>query len=149
MIDALLLTTALTLTNDRILSVEQPSRGDHSSIIKEASRVPAKWQKFTRCILARESGATLERIQSGVGARNPNSSASGRFQFLDRAWREGLAFMVRDRLIQFGMPKPQARQVREYLTRQPIYKWHGYWQQIGYVEVIERGGAHHWSGGSC
>ena len=57
--------------------------------------------------------------------------------------------MVRDRLIQFGMPKPEARNIRNQLSRIPIYRWNGYWQDIGFNEVIERGGAHHWDGPGC
>lgn len=147
MIDALL--AATIMLNDREISIQQPSRGAHSSIIREASRVPAKDRAWAECVINRESGGTLDRIQSGVAARNPNSTASGRFQFLDSQWRPGLAFMVRDRLVQFGMPPTQAKVVRETLSKTPIYKWHGYWQQVGFVEVIERGGKHHWAGPGC
>ena len=149
MIDSLLLTMTLTLGNDRAVSLERPSRGAHSSAIRDAARVPAKHRPFASCVLDRESGGTLDRIQSGVGAKNPHSSASGRWQFLDSQWRDGLAFMVRDRLIQFGMPKDEARNIRKQLSRMPIYRWNGYWQDIGFNEVIERGGAHHWHGPGC
>jgi len=59
--------------------------------------------------------------------------------------------MVRDRLVRFGMPKAQAREVRKYLGAKHISTWHGYWQDIGFLEVIHRGGKHHWNGGghSC
>jgi hypothetical protein len=103
---------------------------------------------FASCVIKRESGGSLDRIQSGVGARNPSSSAAGRFQFLDTSWRRGLSFMVRDRLVRFGMPKAQAREVRRYLGGRHIATWHGYWQQIGFLEVVHRGGRFHWNGGS-
>jgi hypothetical protein len=132
----------------RAVALNRPSRGGSARIIQKAATVPPKWRGFAACVLSRESGGSLDRIQSGVGARNPNSSASGRWQFLDNSWRRGLSFMVRDRLIQFGMPKAQARQVRLYLGARPISQWHGYWQDIGFNEVIERGGSYHWNGGS-
>lgn len=134
--------------DDRAVALNRPSRGNHARVIQQAATVPAKWRGFAACVLSRESGGSLDRIQSGVGARNPSSSASGRWQFLDSSWRRGLSFMVRDRLIQFGMPRAQAKQVRLYLGSRPISQWHGYWQDIGFNEVIERGGAFHWNGGS-
>jgi len=56
--------------------------------------------------------------------------------------------MVKDRLVKFGVPKAQAAKVRKYLGARPIYKWDGYWQDILFNEVIERGGKHHWNGGN-
>ena len=147
MLDALLATAVLA--TDREVSVQQPARGAHSSVIREAASIPKSHHKWAACVIKRESGGTIDRIQSGVGARNPTSTASGRFQFLDSQWREGLAFMVRDRLVQFGMPNDDARTIRQQLSTQPIYEWHGYWQQIGFVEVITRGGEQHWKGHGC
>lgn len=117
-------------------------------VLLEASTVPHSLRRWAACVIDRESGGDIDRIQSGVGARNPSSSAAGRFQFLDTSWRRGLSFMVRDRLVRFGMPKAQAREVRLYLGARHIAEWHGYWQQIGFLEVVRRGGRHHWSGGS-
>lgn len=144
-------TTAKTASSrdDRQVALNRPSRGAHSRVVAEAARIPNGIRDWAACVIDRESGGTLDRIQSGVGARNPSSSASGRFQFLDRSWRRGLSFMVRDRLVEFGMPRADARQVRTYLAARPIYQWHGYWQQIGFVEVVQRGGAFHWRGHSC
>jgi hypothetical protein len=118
-------------------------------VVREAATFPRSIVWFARCVLERESGGTLDRRQSGVAARNPSSSASGRWQFLDTSWRRGLSFMVRDRLIRFGMPKAQAREVRLYLGARHISRWHGYWQDIGFLEVVERGGRHHWNGPGC
>jgi hypothetical protein len=56
--------------------------------------------------------------------------------------------MVRDRLIRFGMPKAQAKKVRVWLDRREIATWPGWYQDIGFNEVMERGGRHHWNGGS-
>lgn len=55
--------------------------------------------------------------------------------------------MVRDRLVRFGLPKAQAREVRRFLGARHIATWHGYYQDIGFLEVVSRGGRHHWSGG--
>jgi muramidase (phage lysozyme) len=91
----------------------------------------------------------LERRQSGVAARNGESSAQGRWQFINNDWQHSLPWHVRDRLVQFGMPKAQANKVRRYLDRREIATWHGLWQDIGFIEtVMDRDGWHHWSGGS-
>lgn len=57
--------------------------------------------------------------------------------------------MIRERLIRFGMPKAQARQVRLWLSARPIHQWHGYYQQALFLEAVRRGGAFHWDGHSC
>ena len=136
--------------DDRELALNRPTRSGRATVrvVQEASRVPHSLVPFASCVLERESGGSLARIQSGAGARNPSSSASGRWQFLDTSWRRGLSFMVRDRLVRFGMPKAQAREVRLYLGARHISEWSGWWQDIGFLEVIHRGGRHHWNGGS-
>jgi hypothetical protein len=118
-------------------------------VLRLASTVPESLVPWASCVLDRESGGTLDRIQSGVGARNPSSSASGRWQFLASNWQHGLPYMVADRLVRFGLPRPDARQVRVALQRTPIHEWHGYFQDIGFLEVVERGGRHHWNGPGC
>lgn len=150
-LESLALTIALAVPNDssdREWAISRPSRGTHSRVVQEAAEVPRSIRPWAECVVRRESGGTLDRIQSGVGARNPNSSASGKFQFLDNSWRRGLSFMVRDRLVEFGMPKREANKIRRYLASKPIYQWHGYYQTIGFVEVVDGGGRHHWNGGS-
>jgi len=116
-----------------------------------AGAFPRSVVPFASCVLARESGGTLDDRQSGAGARNPspNSSASGRWQFLNNDWNHGLPYMVADRLVRFGLPRPDARKVRIALQNAPIYEWHGYFQDIGFLEVVSRGGAHHWNGPGC
>jgi hypothetical protein len=47
------------------------------------------------------------------------------------------------------MSKAQANKVRRYLDQRPIWKWHGVWQDIGFIETMERGGKHHWNGPGC
>jgi hypothetical protein len=129
--------------------VNKPHKSQHREIVLKAAKVPKKWRPFAACVLKRESGGTLDKIQSGVGARNPNSSASGRWQFLNTYWQHGGSFMVRDRLIDYGMPKKEARLVRQYLGDTRINRWHGYYQDILFNEVISRGGKHHWNGPGC
>lgn len=126
-------------------SIRRPDRGQSRAAraVELARAVPARWLAFARCVLDRESGGTLERPQSGVGALNA-SGAAGRWQFMPD-WRWGLPFQVRDRLVQFGMSVHRAAQVRRYLWKlRYIHKWPGVYQDIGWNEAIERGGDWHW-----
>ena len=155
MLEALVMTAVMasgpdhhTLHMERV-DMRKPHKGAWSEQIVEAAEVPKKWRPFAACVLDRESGATLEKIQSGAGARNPNSTASGRFQFLNSSWNEPLPYMVADRLKEFGVPKSVAMEIRLDLQHRPIYKWHGYWQQVGFLAVVsEDGGWRHWRGGN-
>lgn len=139
--------------DDRPFSIQRPSRGAARkvSVVQKAATFPRSILPFARCVIQRESGADIDRRQSGVGARNPSSSASGRWQFLDTSWRDGLSFMVKDRLVRFGMPKDQAKEIRNYLASTPISRWHGLYQDIGFIEVNQRGGSYHWrlAGSRC
>lgn len=114
-------------------------------MVQAAAQFPRSLVPFASCVLDRESGGVLDRRQSGVGARNPASSASGRWQFLNNDWQHSLPWHIRDRLVRFGMSKVQANKVRRYLDKRPIYRYHGIWQDIGFIETIERGGWRHWS----
>ena len=83
------------LAQERSVNVAKPMHGGYSDQIAAAASVPNPWIKFSKCVLDRESGGTLTRKNSGEGAKNPRSSASGRWQFLDTHWRHGGSFMVR------------------------------------------------------
>lgn len=111
-----------------------------------ASSVPGRWRAFARCVSERESHGNYR-------ARNPRSSAQGRWQFLDRAWRKSLSYMVRDRLIDHGTPKAHANSIQRKLAKTPIQKWAPWAQDAGFVAVItsdEGRGWMHWSnGGKC
>lgn len=120
----------------------KPSRGIHADVVKEAAQIPKKHRSWAMCVSKRES-------HHNYRARNPRSSAAGRWQFLDTAWRQGLSHMVRDRLVEHGMPKQQAKKVRAYLADRNIAKWPGPYQDIGFNEVVARGGKHHWAGPGC
>ena len=111
-----------------------------------ASQIPKRWQKFARCVSERESHGNYR-------AKNPRSTAQGRWQFLDKAWRTGLSYMVRDRLIAHGTPKAHANSIQRKLAKTPIQKWAPWAQDAGFVAVItadEGRGWRHWSnGGKC
>jgi hypothetical protein len=109
-------------------------------------------RSWAACVLARESGGTLDRPWSGAGAVNTaGSSAQGRWQLLDTAWRVngGIHFIVARRLAAFGMPAPQVRAVREYVRRTPIYRWPAPLQDVAFIQIVTEGGAHHWAGPGC
>ena len=82
-------------------------------------------------------------------ARNPRSSAQGRWQFLNSSWNEPLGYIVADRLKDKGVPKSVAKEIRIELQSKPIYKWHGYFQDVGFVAVVTDGGWQHWNGHTC
>ena len=141
------------LPSDRAWSVERPSRGVAGGPVRRASQIPAWMRSWAGCVLARESGGTLDRPWSGAGARNPspNSSAQGRWQLLDTAWRVngGIHFIVARRLAAFGMPAPQVRAIRDYVRRTPIHRWPAPLQDIAFVQIVTEGGARHWAGPGC
>jgi hypothetical protein len=135
-------------TDDREFAVARPSRS--VSAVRDASAVPSSLVRWASCVLDRESGGTFDRRQSGAGALNGGGSgAAGRWQFTPD-WRHGLPYMIKDRLVQFGMPKAQARKVRVYLSDlRYIDRYPGIYQDIAMLEVVERGGAFHWDGHTC
>ncbi len=144
MIDTILSAAVEVATDDRQFAVDRPSRGVHSTAMRRAATVPGRWRAFHDCVAQRESGGS-------PSARNPRSSAQGTYQFLDRSWRHGLSFMVRDRLVRVGVPKPVARDVRRWLGSREIATWPALYQTVGFVEVVERGGSYHWrlAGSKC
>lgn len=139
----------ITLTTEEV-NMKKPHKGAWSDLIVDAARVPKKWRPFAACVLDRESGGTLDRVQSGSGAQNPRSSASGRWQFLNTSWNEPLGYMIADRLKDRGVPKSVAKDIRIELQAKPIHKWHGLWQDVAFVSVVtEPGGWRHWNGGGA
>ena len=132
------------VTPDRVTAATRPSRSAYASSIRRAAVIPPRLRPWANCVSDRESSGSYT-------ARNPSSSASGRWQFLDSQWRRGLSFMVADRLRDHGVPRPTARVVRVHLAATPIHRWPAPYQDAGFVEVVERGGAHHWAlaGSKC
>lgn len=129
---------------DRALSAQRPSR--QVAAVRLAAAPPPRWRAFAACVLARESGGTLDRPQSGVGARNGSSSAAGRWQMLS-GWQSGGPWNVQKRLLRFGAPRAQAVKVRLYLHRTPIHRWNGLWQDMAAFEAMESGGWRAWANG--
>lgn len=134
-------------------SVSRPSRGVAGSPVHRASQIPTWMRSWAACVLARESGGTLDRPWSGAGAVNTaGSSAQGRWQLLDTAWRVngGIHFIVARRLAAFGLPAPQVRAIREYVRRTPIHQWPAPLQDVAFIQIVTEGGARHWfNGGRC
>jgi hypothetical protein len=123
---------------------DRPLHGAHAQIVREASRIPGPLRPFADCVSDRESGGSYT-------SRNPTSSASGRWQFLDTSWRVhgGIHYMVTARLRGHGLPAAAAGDVRAFLRDTPIHKWPGPYQDTAFVAVILSGGWHHWKGAHC
>jgi hypothetical protein len=133
------------------INFKKPHKGGFSEEIIDAATVPKKWRPFAACVLERESGGSLDRWQSGSRARNPDSSASGRWQFLSSSWGQSLPYLIAKRLKDHDVPKGQAVEVRMELQGKPIHKWHGLWQDIGFLAVVTqpRGWMHWRYGDKC
>jgi hypothetical protein len=134
---AVALVAPSTAPADRNDAINRPSRASHARVALDASQPPARWEKFMECVSQRESNDTPDAV-------NGSSGAAGLFQFLP-AWQHGLPYMVRDRLVRFGMPAGAARGVRLDLSETPIRLWHPLYQRIGFLEVLDRGGDEHWA----
>jgi len=122
---------------DRNDALNRPSRGAYARVAADASQPPERWAKFLECVSWRESKDTPTAV-------NGSSGAAGLFQFLP-AWQHGLPYMVRDRLVRFGMPDGAARGIRLDLSATPIRRWHPVYQTIGFLEALDRGGDEHWA----
>ena len=131
MIDTMMAALLLPLTEASKQVTLQP----RMAVINMAAVSPLP--KYTKCVARRESHGNPK-------ARNKTSSAAGRYQFLDNAWRDGLSFMVRDRLVKFGTPKKIAEKTRKALVAVNIAKWPAVYQDIGHAAVLDAGGARHW-----
>jgi len=95
-----------------------------------------EYAPLRKCIMDRESNFRYT-------AKNPTSSASGAYQFLDRQWRRGLTYMMLE----------ESRQTRDGLAAEiralrdvPIRKWSRYWQDRAFYTAWRHGkGAKHWN----
>ena len=111
-----------------------------------ASAIPKVWRPFADCVAKRESNGNPRAV-------NRSSGAAGKWQFLP-AWRNGLPYMVVDRLMAHGLPKNQARALRIRLQATPINKWAEAHQDVGFVAALlapNGRGWRHWSlsGSKC
>jgi hypothetical protein len=102
-----------------------------------AARIPSDQVAFAQCVSHRESRGNYQ-------AASRVSSARGRWQFLDRQWREGLSYMVANRLVDYGMPKQKRNALVKRLQSKPIDAWKPLHQDIGFVAALNA--KHPWSG---
>lgn len=147
MIDTILSAAVEVATDDRQFAVDRPSRGVHSTAMRRAATVPSRWRAFASCVSERESGGSYT-------ARNTSgSSASGRWQLLDRTWRinGGIHYTVSKRLKAVGVPAGVRAVVRDYLHATPIYRWPAPYQDAAFVQIVSEGGWKHWylAGSRC
>ena len=105
--------------------------------LSAAQAIPQDQQPFASCVSHRES-------RDNYKARGDESSARGRWQFLDRQWRHGLSFMVAERLRDFGMSSAASKRVRIHLQSISIDRWDPAYQDIAFVAVLNARGP--WSG---
>jgi hypothetical protein len=142
----------MVLTAALYMSTAEPSKvptftSANVVAARAARQVPAEWVDFTECVSQRESGDRYE-------ARNPTSSAQGRYQFLDRSWRYGGSWNVFKRLVAHGYDRRTARFVRLRLASTEIARWRPVYQDVLYAQVLTSGegqGWRHWflAGSRC
>ena len=129
----------LVFAMSMMIPSERPSRGP-ARIVAMAGRIPAAWEPFRACVVARESNGDPQ-------AENRASSAQGKYQFLDRQWRHGAAWNVYHRMRAYGMPRLQARLILARLHSTPIKRWAEPYQDIAFASVILiPRGWRHWAG---
>lgn len=105
--------------------------------IEQAAQLPEVWRGFAACVSERESGGSYR-------AKNPTSSAQGRYQFLDNSWRRGGAWNVWKQLIAHGISRADARQIRAKLMAKEIAKWEPVLQDVLFAQVLTSGEGHGW-----
>lgn len=155
MLDSMLLATTLAFSALPMQDTTSTVRIVNILAARQARHVPDRWVPFTLCISERESGyGRTADLRKPYLSKNPASSASGRYQFLDTSWRKGGAWNVWKRLIRHGFDRASARRVRVALMETPIRYWRPVWQDVLYAEVLLSGegkGWRHWhlSGSPC
>lgn len=107
------------------------------SAVHSAAHIPASQQAFASCVSNRESHGNYR-------ARGDESSARGRWQFLDLQWRRGLSYMVAERLRDHGMARQESKRVRIHLQSISIDRWEPAFQDAAFISVLNARGP--WSG---
>jgi hypothetical protein len=110
-----------------------------SSPLSASADLSSQQMKFRECVAAQES-----RGHYTVWNTSANTSAMGRYMFLDNKWRHGLAHMVADSLRDNGMDWETAKTIRTNLRKTPIKNWEPIYQDIGFATVLNARGQ--WSG---
>lgn len=109
--------------------------------LSAAAQIPTRWKPFAECVANRES-------HNNPRAQNPVSSAQGKYQFLDKEWRNGAGWNVYHRLRNAGMPRATAVPILKKLHATPIKRWREEYQDAAFAFVIlVPGGWRHWTGG--
>jgi len=107
-----------------------------------AAEIPKVWKPFAQCVAQRES-------HGNPRAKNPTSSAEGKWQFLDTQWRirGGIEWIVLRQLKKQGMNWQQRQRIYWQLTNNRIKDWPEWAQDAAFVGVVtERSsGWRHWS----
>lgn len=106
-------------------------------VLHSAGTLPASQQPFADCVAKRESGGR-------PNARNPISSAQGKYQWLDRSWRHGLAHMTAWRLKAHGLTHAEAVALRAWLRDRAIARWPEAVQDVAFAASLNARGP--WSG---
>lgn len=103
-------------------------RARNSKAIASASTIPAEWRSFADCVATRESHHNPKALNKGSGA-------AGKWQFMP-AWRNGLPYMVAERLADHGATPLLVRRLLASAKELPVNKWKEHYQDIGFVAVI-------------
>lgn len=117
--------------------------------VSDAATVPHSLQDFQHCVAQRESHGNPKARARSAGK---DSTASGRYQFLDSKWRHGLSYMVAERLRAYGLGAVEALHVRKYLQSVSIDRWPAGLQDVAFAAVVSKpGGTRHWwiAGSKC
>jgi len=95
----------------------------------------SKWENTRKCIMHGES-------RFNYRSANKTSSARGAYQFLDRAWRVSLTFMMLEESKENndGLSKELKK-----LRNKPIHEWNRYYQDRSFFTAWRHGaGKKHW-----
>ena len=132
----------LVFAMSMIMPNERPPTGP-ARIVATAARIPAAWEPFRACVVARESNGDPT-------AENRASSAQGKYQFLDRQWRHGAGWNVYHRMRAYGMTRSHARLILTSLHATPIKDWAEPYQDVAFAfAILIPRGWRHWSGDRC
>ena len=138
-----LLLSTIPATADQLSATEKKALwlGYQPSLYKGKWHSP-KHEEFRKCVMYQES-------RYNYRAANKTSSARGAYQFLDRAWRVSLTFMMIPEEKKSGGHR--VKEIRD-LRDKPIHKWSRYWQDRAFWVAFRFGkGKQHWfiAGSRC